>query len=108
MPQQADQLQLEPLQTESDVLPQQIRLAQNYPNPFNPSTQIRFALPEASDVQLEVFNMLGQRVAMLASGQYPAGWHTVSLDAGDWSSGVYLYRLRAGSQLSQRQMILVK
>jgi len=108
VPRQTDQLMIIPASPANEELPQTAQLDQNYPNPFNPTTQIRFALPEGSSVSLEVFNMLGQKVATLADGAFTAGWHTVSVDAGSWSSGIYLYRLRTESGQVQRQMILVK
>ena len=89
-------------------LPSAIALEQNYPNPFNPSTQIRFSLPNSSDVQLEVFDMLGRRVASLASGTLPAGTHEVTFDASDLSSGLYLYSIASAGQKITRTMTLVK
>jgi hypothetical protein len=89
-------------------LPREITLGQNYPNPFNPTTTISFTLPEATDMRLDVFNVLGQRVATLANGAYTAGTHTVQFDASRLSSGMYLYRLQAGSFSTQRTMMLVK
>lgn len=90
-------------------LPEQFKLHQNYPNPFNPSTNIRFELPEAADIRLEVFDILGRRVATLLSGQeLPAGTHTQVFDAGHLSSGVYLYRLSTGTQVKTQKMTLVK
>ena len=89
-------------------MPETLQLSQNYPNPFNPTTQIDFALPEASQVKLEVFNMLGQQVATLEDGHMSAGQHTVTFDASNLSSGVYIYRLQAGDNVLTRNLTLVK
>lgn len=91
-----------------DQLPRAVTLKQNYPNPFNPVTQIRFELPESSDVRLDVFNIQGQRVATVVNETRSAGTHTVSFDASTLASGVYLYRLQAGSQVFTKKMTLLK
>ena len=93
---------------EGGALPVTLRLAQNYPNPFNAATQIRFTLPEASDARLEMFNMLGQKVATLADGHYPAGNQVVSWNAGDLSSGIYFYKLTVGDEVITKRMTLLK
>ena len=69
------------------------RLNPSYPNPFNSETILSYTLPTASDIRLEVFTLNGQRVAVLHKGFQAAGYHTIALDASDWASGVYLYRL---------------
>ncbi len=89
-------------------LPTELTLDQNYPNPFNPTTQISFALPESGDVRLEVFNMLGQRVGVLANEFLQAGRHNVTFDASSLSSGVYVYRLQTGSTILTKKMTLIK
>jgi uncharacterized repeat protein (TIGR01451 family) len=89
-------------------LPDTFFIGQNYPNPFNPVTQIQFGLPTNAYVKLEIFNVIGQRVAILADGPVHSGWHVVSFDASRLSSGVYLYRLRAGDFQETRKMLLAK
>jgi len=91
-----------------DQLPRSFALEQNYPNPFNPATQIRYELPESAEVRLDVFNIQGQRVATLVNESRAAGTHMVSFDASALSSGVYLYRLQAGSQTFTHKMTLIK
>jgi hypothetical protein len=88
--------------------PEQFSLEQNYPNPFNPSTVISYNLPQASDVRLEVFNLLGQRVALLVNDRVQTGAHTVRFDAGNLSSGIYIYRLQAEGFTETRKMLLIK
>ncbi len=94
--------------TETDELPDAFVLTQNYPNPFNPSTNIRYELPETAEVRLEVFNLLGERVATLVDTRQEAGRHQVSFDAGSLSSGVYLYRLQAGDFVQTRKLTLIR
>jgi len=83
-------------------------LTQNYPNPFNPSTTIRYALPERSHVTLAVFNILGQQVALLQKGEQGAGDHEVRFDAKGLPSGVYLYRMNAGSYTETKRLIVLR
>jgi hypothetical protein len=94
--------------TEDELIPEEYTLSQNYPNPFNPSTQIQYALPEATQVTLEVFNSVGQKVMELMNGQKSAGYHTTTFDASGLSSGVYLYKLTTPSFTQTKKMLLIK
>jgi len=89
-------------------IPRKMRLFQNYPNPFNPTTVIRYALPEAGFVSLKVFDILGRQVLTLVNAYRPAGFHSVKFDASRLSSGIYVYRLRAGALSKSRKMLLMK
>jgi hypothetical protein len=79
----------------------------NYPNPFNPTTTIEFTLPEASQWQLTIYNVLGREVAAF-DGHNDAGRVALAWDASDQASGIYLYRLEAGSHTASRKMLLLK
>lgn len=94
--------------TGGSTAPSGFVLLQNYPNPFNPSTTISFGLPEAGNVKLEVFNILGQSVMVLLDENMVAGTHTVLFDAGQLPSGVYLYQCRMNDRLEMKKMILQK
>jgi hypothetical protein len=89
-------------------MPEEFGLEQNYPNPFNPTTVIRYDLPVDAHVELKVYNMLGQEVATLVDETQSAGFKSVVWDASRMGSGVYYYRITAGSFNSVRKMILVK
>ncbi|SMO75833.1 alpha-amylase family glycosyl hydrolase [Gracilimonas mengyeensis] len=89
-------------------LPEAFRLNQNYPNPFNPSTVISYQLAGNSEVSLKVYDMLGREVAELVNGRKTAGSYEVSFDASQLSSGMYIYRLKAGSKVFTQKMMLIK
>ncbi len=96
-----------PAQGGADV-PETTALIGNYPNPFNPSTRIRYRVAAPAEVTLKVFDLLGRQVRTLVSGYQSAGEYTATFDATDLSSGIYLYRLEAGSVVQTRRMVLVK
>ena len=86
----------------------QFELAQNYPNPFNPSTTIKFSIPQSSNVTLKIFNTLGQELITLIDQNMESGEHTINFDASKLNSGVYFYRLDAGSFSEVKKMTLIK
>ncbi len=90
------------------TVPTEYSLSQNYPNPFNPSTVIRYGLPSQAHVSLEVFNMLGERIASLVDQVQDPGYHEVTFERATLSSGLYFYRLTAGSFVQSRKLILLK
>ncbi len=97
----------------SGNIPKDFVLYQNYPNPFNPSTKIEFALPTSEKVSLEVFNIIGERVKVLADGDMPAGKHSVVWDGRDESgqqspSGIYFYRLKAATFVDIKRAVFLK
>ncbi|MEX0680109.1 MAG: T9SS type A sorting domain-containing protein [Balneolales bacterium] len=91
------------------AVPGSVALLQNYPNPFNPFTTIPFSISSDSPVSLEVFNILGRKVAVLLNNEYrTAGNHSVRFDASSLSSGLYVYRLEAGGQILNKKLVLIK
>lgn len=89
--------------------PDDYSLAQNYPNPFNPSTRIKFYLKEEGKVKLDVYNIIGQKVAELVNQELPSGFHEIEFNASDLASGIYIYRLNVGNKFtSVKKMILEK
>ncbi len=89
-------------------VPSSFSLSANYPNPFNPTTTIRYAIAEASQVHLDVFDLTGRVVAELVDKKQPAGHYSVQFDASNLPSGIYLYRLEAGGMTQMRKMTLIK
>lgn len=91
-----------------DVEPRALYSVQNYPNPFNAQTTINFALPKAAFVALEVYDLLGRSVAVLVNSKLPAGYHSVTWDAGDQSSGMYFYKIETREFIETRKMLILK
>jgi predicted GH43/DUF377 family glycosyl hydrolase len=89
-------------------IPRQYALQQNYPNPFNPTTGIRYQVSGVSEVKLAVYDLLGREVAVLVNERKPAGIYEVKFDGTGFASGVYLYKLTAGTYVQTRRMILLK
>jgi len=100
-------------EVETGSVPKEFELGQNYPNPFNPSTTISFALPESGEIKLSIFNLKGQLVKTLASGQMAAGWHTViwngtNEQGNQAASGIYVYSLEAKGFKVTKKLVLAK
>ncbi len=95
-------------EVETSSAAKEFMLSQNFPNPFNPTTTIRYNLPNRSQVILSVFNTLGQQVAVLVEGEQEAGYHEVRFDGSGLSSGMYFYRIQAGTYVGTKKFILTK
>jgi len=93
---------------EMATTPEAVTLSQNYPNPFNPTTSINYTLNRPGKVQLEIFNMQGQRVATLVNDNKGAGDYEINFDASNLASGIYVYRLQAGTTMLTKKMALIK
>ena len=93
---------------ESNSLQNEYKLFQNYPNPFNPNTKIKFNLLENSNVSLEIYNVLGQKIAELINETLSAGLHEVEFNSKEFASGLYFYKLRANDFISIKNMLLIK
>jgi len=93
---------------EPDNNPLLFSLNQNYPNPFNPSTNISFSLPQSGNVEIAIYNMIGQEISKLANSRFSAGTHSLTFDASHLASGVYLYRIKSGDFISTKKMTLIK
>ena len=89
-------------------LPSSCKLSQNYPNPFNPTTQIRYRISDIGYLKLSVFDILGREVAVLVNEKKAPGSYEVKFDGSNLASGVYLYRLKAGSFVETRRLCLIK
>lgn len=100
------------LKLEDEIVPNQYALLQNYPNPFNPSTTIGFAVPQTSHVSIRIFNITGEEIRTLVDGDFAAGWHRAIWDGKNQhqqpvTSGIYIYRMTAGSFQMARKMVMV-
>ncbi len=92
----------------SGNIPEEYFLSQNYPNPFNPSTKIKYSVPQSSTVMIKVFDILGNEIETLVNEEKPAGTYEITWNAESLPSGVYLYKLQAGSYVETKKMILMK
>jgi hypothetical protein len=90
------------------LIPDEYSISQSYPNPFNAKAIIRFALPEASHVNISIYDLLGRKIETLVNGEQPAGYHQVKWDSKDKASGAYFYTIHAGDFVDSKKMLLVK
>ena len=88
--------------------PTEFNLAQNYPNPFNPSTTIEFSLPEQADVKVVIYDALGNELDVLFSGSKSPGTHRLNWNASNYASGIYFYKMNAGTFTQVKKMLLLK
>ena len=94
---------------EDDIsIPMEFNLYQNHPNPFNSATAIQYSIPQRSNVQLKVYDILGNEVSTLVNEEKEQGVYTINFDANNLASGMYLYRIQAGSFIDTKKMILLK
>ena len=91
-----------------NVLPLVYALSQNYPNPFNPTTSFDIALPKTGHVEIDIYNILGQKVKAVFNGELKAGFHTISINATDLATGMYIYRMQAKDFVQAKKMVLMK
>ena len=89
-------------------IPTEYSLSQNYPNPFNPTTKIKFALPKSGLTKIVIYDLLGRAVRTLIDKEIEAGYHEITLDATDLTSGIYFYRVQSGDFIQTKKMILLK
>jgi hypothetical protein len=96
-------------QNTGKINPDNYHLSQNYPNPFNPSTKVKFSLPRAERVMIDIYNTLGQKIKTILNMRMTAGDHEIEFDAQNLSSGVYFYKMTTKSGFSQaRKLVILK
>ena len=96
------------LNAEISIIPNDFSLNHPYPNPFNPTTTIKFGLPEENNVNIAIYNMQGRQVAELFDGHLLEGYHTITWEASQYSSGIYFVKMAAGEHISTQKLMLVK
>jgi hypothetical protein len=94
--------------SDEDLIDDKFELNQNFPNPFNPSTRISYAIPSASFVNLKVYDIIGNEIAVLVNEEKQAGNYQIDFDATELTGGVYFYQLLTGSFVETKKMILMK
>ncbi|MBP9191689.1 MAG: T9SS type A sorting domain-containing protein, partial [Ignavibacteria bacterium] len=94
--------------SDENEIPKEYSLKQNYPNPFNPNTNIQYDLPTDNFVTIKIYNVLGKEIATLINENKTAGRYIVSFNASKYPSGIYYYKIKAGSYEAIRKMMLIK
>lgn len=94
--------------TQNSTIASEYKLSQNYPNPFNPSTKIDFSLPNSTNVELKIFDVLGREVYTLLNEEFAAGNYSVDFNASELPSGMYFYKLTSGEFSEVKKMVLIK
>ena len=89
-------------------MPAEYVLSQNFPNPFNPITTIKYGIKEKSNVKIKIFNVIGKEVAIVLNEVMQPGYHQVDFNAANLTSGIYFYRIQAGSFIETKKMMLLK
>jgi hypothetical protein len=92
----------------TNIIPKEYALLQNYPNPFNPETSIKFDIPNAGNVKLSIFDITGKEVNVLVNENLNAGTYSFKWNGAQFASGIYFYRVSAGSFIQTRKMVLIK
>jgi hypothetical protein len=90
------------------IIPSSVELHQNYPNPFNPTTTISYYIPQSQNVEIKLFDILGNEVATLVNDLRSAGLHVLKLSKGSLSSGVYFYRLKTENSIQAKKLVLLQ
>jgi hypothetical protein len=94
--------------TTIEIIPREFKLSQNFPNPFNPITTIQYQLPKSENISISIFNLRGEKVKDIVSSRQEAGYYSVQVDFSDLSSGIYLYRLKAGKYCAFKKCMVLK
>ncbi|RPI16207.1 MAG: T9SS C-terminal target domain-containing protein [Ignavibacteriae bacterium] len=92
----------------SENIPNEFQLYQNYPNPFNPSTEIKFSIPNDVHVNIRIYNLTGEEVLTLLDEDKTTGYYSIIFEGSNFASGVYFYKLEAGSFSDVKKMVLIK
>ena len=93
---------------EIDVIPTKYKLSQNFPNPFNPNTKIKYSVPQSSNVVIKVFDILGNEIEILVNEQKSLGTYEITWYAESLPSGIYFYRIQAGSFVETKKLVLLR